>query len=164
MATTVNAVKAAYASIWKPGRQYNDHDTGTNFINNPNGDDPGLFMNPIVSDGAVLKITGSPTTLGYTIKNGVKNNFGLGEPCYPIEMMNAKAINLFSTPEIHPWLWHRATIARREGYIWPYFQLNGNDVWMPNLRPDSNINWIPCRVVRVLAEGEPFPSPYVPQR
>lgn len=157
---TESELKDAFRSLWANGREYNDHGAadGTNFISNPNGDGPGFKMNPIEGDGAILEIIGSATTLG-VIKG---KNFGLGEACWPVRFMNAMNMDYTSTPQKHPWGWHRANIARRDGRIIRYGQLKDRDVWMPNLRPDSNVNWIPCSRVRVLSQTEPLPNPYVP--
>jgi hypothetical protein len=157
---TDQELRNAFNSIWVNGRGYNDHGAsdGTNFINKPNGSEPGFKMNHILGDCAFLEIIGHATTLGKV----AGKNFGLGEPCWPIRMMNARHVDLTSTPERDKGLWHKATIAKRDGSIEPYGQLQGRDVWMPNIMPDSDINWIPCAWVQPLAEGEIAPDAYFP--
>lgn len=154
----------AFTSLWENGREYNDHGAsdGENFITHPGGDPPGFKMNPIVGDGMIFKIpdNATPTTLGSI--NG--KPFGLGEPCWPVEFMNALDMDYTSNPQKHPYWWHRANIARRDGTVIRYGQLKDRDVWYPNLRPDSYVNWVPVNLVRVLSQTEPLPNPYVPAR
>lgn len=138
-------IDQAYASTYQTDRAFNNKAEDA--------------QDAITSSGSVVKI-GNVATKG-------------GRLCYPIETLvgnnRAPDPNVVN-PWTFPWLFFRATISRRSGYLgglrWeredfiePFWQLGGHDVWLPLLSP-TGANWLEASRLRPLAPDEPIPAPY----